>query len=847
MTSAHKLKLWKGRTDGSVCSYEHISKLARAVPQHLRNGGMRAQLMVKHLIADVSSTFRENSIASIQGGVYVVLLALPLMAPLDWFPKMFQGHFYTVDNTVILFLFSFFKPVGTTVDLVKEGIAGNIMWFAWYCCVWAIFPYGAYPAGSFDTTSFTCLVLAGIGFMFVALFLNLSSITLMWMLGNFVYSWMQFLAPDTPGVRLDWTLSLASLGCTVASGMVCILSNLFPVAFLSIHKAHSTSQKLVSLLRLTWDDVTECYSAERGSAMQQVRIANDLHVIHDHMDSMSVAILDAWWESRLKPSWRHSRKMLMRVHTALTRSYDCLQAVLLACQKEGYDEIHQTVARQIQPHTQALTASAGKLLSIVCDAAMDGNIDDEERTALMQGIIDVKAQIKAVTDAFLAAKIEAGVPQLCEELREEHVFCCKICAFGHVAINVTEDILDYHVGIDLPALLEASGLSQIFDLKVILDPEHLKSSMSRFMKILTSFALGWVPMPPYSLGKDPAIAMMQVILTNRQSTGSAMTKNLARLQGVVMGRVCGHLFHSLLGRSSLLELNLLAYFLWVTASLLIYLHSKEYGNSYIGFLLAVFGSYGFVQRGETAMDPWKLHHSVWSIILALMITLIFDGLFAKSPSKLAIEAYREAWCATAAAMECVLTKDIDLTCSSKQIMSKAASALVWNSEAAQEPRFTKLPWKAALFAQAIETLYNISIKLASIEFATTCHKESILEFSSGVRWHLFQRLQELPSFQRVQKILQEEIGLVEKCLEVFDAKEVNVFTYSGLWEDTLSERQAALTDFLDDACRLLAEEPCSVEDTLLECHDARANMVAFNLTSIFDELLSLRYLMLRSS
>merc|ERR1712187_258363 len=87
--------------------------------------------------------------------------------------------------------------------------------------------------------------------------------------------------------------------------------------------------------------------------------------------------------------------------------------------------------------------------------------------------------------------------------------------------------------------------------------------------------------------------------------------------------------------------------MWMVMSFFIYLHSKQYSNAYVGFLLAYFSAQGMGVPCSADEDPnalkENLYETILSVVIAMFITVFFDLVFTRRASLHAAEAMDEAW------------------------------------------------------------------------------------------------------------------------------------------------------------------------------------------------------------
>merc|ERR1719263_448206 len=116
------------------------------------------------------------------------------------------------------------------------------------------------------------------------------------------------------------------------------------------------------------------------------------------------------------------------------------------------------------------------------------------------------------------------------------------------------------------------------------------------------------------------------------SVGSALPKNLGRLQGVVLGTVVGKLVWAFFGWCTWWGYIALcaALFFWNFLCLYVYYDSPTYGG--IACLLAAFGSGNFLvgcsDPLKSSFDPSGPYYEIINVVVAIAVIMLVDMIFA---------------------------------------------------------------------------------------------------------------------------------------------------------------------------------------------------------------------------
>jgi len=303
----------------------------------------------------------------------------------------------------------------------------------------------------------------------------------------------------------------------------------------------------------------------------------------------------------------------------------------------------------------------------------------------------------------------------------------------------------------------------VFAPSVLQDKSHLQWTVRNATSILVAFAIGYNGVAgKMILNYNPAIASTVCVLLSN-FVGSALTKNLSRLQGVVLGIVVGQVGYALLGWCVWWGYISVAFALysWTLIAVFVYYNSAQYST--VGLLLAVFGSAGLLQGcSEEIFDPRDSFYAIINCTAAIAIMGIVDIMLSPGrASDMARDEYIETFDP--------LTDAVKLICDSKvkelpprggKIMGQINSAAGLGEEAAQEPRYWRTAWPEVMFTRAISCLYTLRFCITSIEFSST-HMVN----GARVKDDHFIAATSLDSFAAVRDALMDQLQFIRDQLE----------------------------------------------------------------------------------
>jgi hypothetical protein len=196
-----------------------------------------------------------------------------------------------------------------------------------------------------------------------------------------------------------------------------------------------------------------------------------------------------------------------------------------------------------------------------------------------------------------------------------------------------------------------------------------------------------------------------------------MTKNLARLQGVVIGIVLGNLLYAFLGWCYWWGHLLvgLALYLWTLIGLFMYFHSANYST--VGLLLAVFGAQALLRPCANSDTDPSGQSAIVNVTVGICVMTIIDILLSPSrASDMTIKLFNDAHTAVVDTVDKLFDAE-------RETMEKVGGALTdainaaegMGNEAGLEPRYWRHDWPAAKFNSAIACLRTLRFCLDSIQ------------------------------------------------------------------------------------------------------------------------------------
>jgi hypothetical protein len=248
-----------------------------------------------------------------------------------------------------------------------------------------------------------------------------------------------------------------------------------------------------------------------------------------------------------------------------------------------------------------------------------------------------------------------------------------------------------------------------------------------------------------------------VLLSN--FVGSAMVKNLARLQGVVLGIVLGNLLYAFLAWCywwGHLLVGLALYF-WTLMGLFMYFHSTNYST--VGLLLAVFGAQGLLKPCANEDTVPTGFTSIVNVTVAIVVMTVVDMLLSPlRASDIAKANFKKAYDDVLEALDTLFdpAKEV-VTRKGGALLGAIGAAETMGNEAGMEPRYWRHDWPADKYNKGIACLKTLRFCLDSIE--------RVMLEEDGKKKEVFKKVIDLKAFRDLKEVLLKHTAKVMETLE----------------------------------------------------------------------------------
>lgn len=745
------------------------------------NKSKRTNFWAKILSTPQLRSVAENTEVSLRGAFFVLLLSLPLMVDpgffkhynwngVEWF---LQKKFYQPE-TVLYIVYSLQRTVGETAYLIFCGLVGVGL-----CLldVWLVSNY--FPVQENGQPEFAWVLVNGVVFVAILLGLNFNINVSIYGCSFFCVYWMEFLrtpTDDNPaGGAIPYSEALKEMTSCIVGSVFCFLCVMLPYPLFALDQAHQTAEDLEKLLKTSWESLIAYYSQPGANCFKKTKIGKELQNVEAMLSKLEKLIANSWLECLFSSRWANSRLMMTQLHVVLSEAFDRLRCVQQYCETEKFEAQHMAMMDKIGNELTEVVTVSNELITTCIETILDGKLDDSERQDLGQKRDEVKLACSKLTQRFNNAKASVGLQNVSYELLEEHAFSFATCSYARLWTDLSSNIVD-DLGADKRQKKCApivDVLCGVFDRNALMEHAHVCFMMRNWIALCLSMTFGYFGLQGLMSPFDAGIAMVCALLLNK-SGGSAITKNFARIQGVVVGTVLGQMTHAVFVRCSWPNLFALStvMFLVTAVSFFVYFNSKEYLFQYTGFMLATFSTLNMVAHPcseEEFATKSDVFDKVVYVIFAMLIILIIDlAINHESAGHMAKKELDKAW----GIIEKSVQEFVDPSCNTfffpaNEVRSHLTAAIALNGEAELEPRLWRAPWKGQLFRDAINSTCKARFFLTSLHHGVKSAGSNTGADAPRPKPSFLLDLTSQPGFKQVQMMLLKEIAVNKNLLGMF--------------------------------------------------------------------------------
>jgi hypothetical protein len=439
----------------------------------------------------------------------------------------------------------------------------------------------------------------------------------------------------------------------------------------------------------------------------------------------------------------------------------------------------------IKEPLQTIVDSNAEVLKYCLAALYEGSWSEDMQDVCAKEVAIGLEGVRSLTTKMQASRIETGYNQVSEVSSGENVCALTFGKFFHLTEQLCKDLQGEQKV--KRSWKSGDGVLGLFEPDLLFSFDHIMWTFRNGASIVITFFIGYYGYNKYIDKYNAAIASTVAVLLSK-FVGSAMVKNLGRLQGVVIGIVLGNLLYAFLGWCYWWGHLLvgLALYLWTLIGLFLYFHSTNYST--VGLLLAVFGAQSLLRPCSNADTEPAGHGMIVNVTVAISVMTIVDiFLSPERASDKALKNFRSAYAVVHDAMHELFDPEVTtLSDQAAAIPDAIGAAQSLGNEAALEPRYWRHDWPEAKFNKAISCLNTLRFCMGSIQ--------NIVVNREGQKSAVFKKAINLPAFNDLALALSHHTKTVMEavavsCQDRYESDDVFLLRLAEVSTDNMTARK----------------------------------------------------------
>merc|ERR1719235_929043 len=617
------------------------------------------------------------------------------------FPNQVQAR---IPLVICLFVFTINPLLGTAVQNCCCGIIGTFVACFHMWVMNGIFP-GGMKEGMSPTSATAIFGWANfLIFTFLVLWCKCGIGTKMFALATDIGFMLAFLDPkstlvfsenftiSTQGTAVN-TMIATILGCVAAP-----LMNLLPYPMTTAFSCmKGNAVKAAADTAELFEAIVEYYAGSEASVVVAVEVKHAVD-LRAELDGMGGAIGAGWFE-RFDIGTPGTIRALMDSHLGLLNNvYDRLRAILVVVQTEDFGASHTAVMEKIGSSSMKLALATSKLLNSVTAAATDGDISDSEKAQLASEVAEAKSAMKALAKDFDAVRKSLNKP-VSTDLLGENYFVLTISAYARLVIDYSEMMTTKPPkGAGFGAAL-MGGLKSTWDMKSMTERFNMNFTIVHFTALLISWLFS-VYMDNWGGG-----CVITAVFLMSPSVCPDIQAFLNVLNAVVLAVIVGTLvFQWTCGLGPGIGNYLLpftAFVMWIIGMYGVFAKSAFLLPCLVFVALTPFRWVTSCPTGDIAAGA----RAIWAGMVANILAIGFVctcqyTMGADRANHLAINALDDAFLGLRKAFHAFWDEQ-DATVPMGSVAGDLGAGSGFCGVAVIEPRFSRLPWKSALYLNIV--------------------------------------------------------------------------------------------------------------------------------------------------
>lgn len=740
------------------------------------------KLFKKH----INLSFAEDLQLAFRAAAFIIVCALPFLVPREYCNicyEVVRTRFYN-SASVVYFCFTLYKTTGDTIYFAYGGLMGTVIAVVNIWALMGFMPGGYQPDAPNADAIFWIINAWGMLYVLLMLYLNLDGNTRVFGLTTFIWYWMAALNHHVvTGFAHNFEIKLngGAMGelCCAASGCcIAIVASCLPTPLFATYKQNDTGKFLVRKLHSVWTDFIDYYTGEEKNPYSQNVLGKDLASLQTGAGALAPFIRSSFYECMGMGAGNRRRLMMRVLDTYLSECFNRLSCVLSACLAEDFNDTHDSLMKTTRAKMTEVCENVGELLSVCEDAIIDCGWDEEKKQQAEGLKVTLNKSVEEMTNEFLKTSKELKLYEVSDNVAGEFLVGSNLCCWA----RITSEFCDKLQG-DLPKEVtdwkSGGGFMGMFAPGINNTPENLNYVLRGWVSVMIAFTIGFNGVAGKMVKNYNAALASTICVLLSKSVGGALSNNLMRLQGVVLGTVIGQVAYALLAWCvwwGYLSVTCFVYS-WSLLTMYMYYHSTNYST--VGLLLSIFANGAMLQGcSDEIFDPTIAYHGIINTVSGITIMAIMDMVLAPDrSSNMAMRAYQAASePLTKMAEDLFDAEQTHLEKRKGAIRGLISAAQSMNDQAALEPRFWREEWPTSTYAAGCNSLTALRFNMATVDYALVDQEED-----SRPKAPHFIASTKMPEFKELCNMFTARLRFIQHqmadCLEnefimdVFEAEE----------------------------------------------------------------------------
>mmetsp|Transcript_22031 Transcript_22031/g.53639 ORF Transcript_22031/g.53639 Transcript_22031/m.53639 type:complete len:859 (+) Transcript_22031:126-2702(+) len=711
------------------------------------------------------ATFYHNLQTAIRGAVAVTTIVgmLTYHGFVHELPEAYQ-HPALLAMIGFWFVLTFGRTMGFTIRNAWQALTGTLYAVLNSLIMNTIFPGGAKNAalnGYREEIAWIDVVIVVLLIMVVNVSNRCRTFALF-----YTAMFMTFFMNPKSDAKFSRNFQLDVNGTGVSYLMVCLAGTTIAI-FMSIfpwpRRMTVEVQDQVALIRAAVStlliQVVSSYNGQKQSPTVKSKCQRGFNTVQNLLSELGPKVDISWWEGFDLGYHGKVRHMMIAFATLLKEVMDIIHGMQLAAEMDSTQS--EGLLRSLRSDIAGLTNAADALLTEIGRAIHDGDISDEERSKIERRADALVKESQELAEAYTLKRVEAGVPPLDPAMLEEDFFIYNLA-------QLSQAIVKFAMSLREPAQPDVLGMfyGQLLDL---FDPMVARNHGNFVLRGFTAFMVAFIWGVSYRNYNFVMAATVALVMS--KFMGSAVERNLGRMQGVVLGLVIPaialHLLDSCNGGMGTLAFLGFVFLLEVLALYIYQAASPRF--AYIAMLTAAFAAKSFFVPCDKLKDDGATSQAAYAqvtaVVVGIIIVMVVDiALANERPSEAVQDHLGTCFFQIREGFEEFLKGNKRLR--GNRLKAELRKAWLNHREAINEPRYWRVAYPETMVEGILQQTEELRLDLRALEH-TVC-KGGVLEkghFVDGVVDPvIFEQIRDTKVFQRARRDLLQQFDRVTQLI-----------------------------------------------------------------------------------